>query len=61
MLATAIYYDGRNVYQTNIGGYSKEKAIEAFKAEMAKKYAVWGRLFVTSNGDELSAYKPEAN
>jgi hypothetical protein len=55
MIATALYHDGRNNYQVNYAGL-REQAIKSFMEDMQKRNAVWGKLFVTVNGEELASY-----
>lgn len=53
--AVAIYYDGRNSYQSNFFGYGKNLK-EEFPKEMKKQGAVWGKLFTKQTGQELFSY-----
>jgi len=53
--ATAIYNDGRNNYQVNYSG-TFDQAQKSFNDDMAKRKAVWGKLFKASNGEFLSSY-----
>lgn len=61
MLATAIYFDGRNSYQTDFSGGSEEKIIGDFNAYLTANAALWGKLFLTKSGDELSSFNQASN
>lgn len=55
MILTAIYHDGNNSYQVNYVGL-REQAVKSFMEEMQSRNAVWGRLFVAADGEELASY-----
>lgn len=54
-MAVAIYFDGRNAYQSNFGG-TRETAARSFFDEMVKRKAIWGKLFLTQCGEHIASY-----
>jgi len=51
--AVAIYFDGKNAYQSNFGG---ENSVESFFNDMEKKKVVWAKLFSKKDGEWMASY-----